>query len=78
MTWNCHVGDSINGRYEIILGRDISTVLELNLKLHEKPIKSDDGSLEESLVSMVDLSTYEFKAVNTGKITPQESFMNAY
>ena len=25
VTWNCHVDDSTNGRYNIILGRDILT-----------------------------------------------------
>ena len=27
---------------------------------------------------MVDLGTYIFKGLNTGKITPEESFTNAY
>ena len=27
---------------------------------------------------MVDLGTHKFKYLNTGKITPEESFMNAY
>ena len=27
---------------------------------------------------MVNLGTYQFKDLNTGKITPEESFMNAY
>ena len=27
---------------------------------------------------MVDLGTYEFKDLNTGNITPEESFTNAY
>ena len=27
---------------------------------------------------MVDLVTYEFINISTGKITPEESFMNAY
>ena len=27
---------------------------------------------------MVDLATYDYKYLNTGLITPKESFMNAY
>ena len=27
---------------------------------------------------MVDMGTYEFKYLETGKTTPKESFMNAY
>ena len=30
--WNCHVDDSANGRYDMILGRDLLTELGLNLK----------------------------------------------
>ena len=38
VTWNCHVGDSAKGRYDIILGRYILTALVLNLKLSEQII----------------------------------------
>ena len=30
------------------------------------------------MAPMVDLSTYKFKILNTGKITPEESFMSSY
>ena len=32
VSWNFHVDDSAKGRYNMILGRDISTELVLNLK----------------------------------------------
>ena len=34
--------------------------------------------LKRSTATMVDLGMQKFKYLNTGKITPEESFMNAY
>ena len=31
MTWNCHVGDSSKGRYDLILGRYLLMELRLNI-----------------------------------------------
>ena len=59
MTWNCHVDESAKVRYYMILGRYISTPLRLNIKLSEHVIEAND------------LGTYEFKYLNTGKITPE-------
>ena len=60
----------------MILGRDLLTELGLNLKLSEHVIKLDDGPLKGSTAPMVDLGTYQFKYLNTGEFTPEESFMN--
>ena len=62
----------------MILGGDILTQLGLNIKLSEHVIKTDYGTLKESQAPMVDLSTYEFRNLNEGGITPGESFMNSY
>ena len=35
VTWKCHVDDSTNGRYDMILGRYLHTTLGLNLKFYE-------------------------------------------
>ena len=70
MTWKCHVDDSGKGRYNIILGRDILTELVLNIKLSEHVIEADDRPLKGSTAPMVNLGTYIFKYLNTGKITP--------
>ena len=58
---NCHVDDSDKGAYDIILGRDLFTDLELNLKLSDHVIESDDGSFKGSTSPMVDMGEYEFK-----------------
>ena len=54
----------------MILGRDLLTKSGLNIKLSENVIESDDGPFNRSTTPMVDLGTYIFKYLNTGKITP--------
>ena len=41
-------------------------------------IETDDGDFKGSTELMVDLGTYEFKDLNTGEITPEQLFTNAY
>ena len=78
VTWNCHVDDLAKGRYDIILGRDILTTLGLNLKLLDHVIEADSGTFKGSTSPMVDMGTYEFKDLNTEKITLKEYFTNSY
>ena len=78
VTWKYHMDDYTKGRYGMILGRDILTELGLNLKLFENVIKFDDGRFKGFTTAMVDLSTYAFKILNTGEITPEEQFTNDY
>ena len=68
MTWKYYVGDSNKGRYDIILGRDLLTELELNLKWSDHINKVDYGPLKGFTASMVDLCAYEFKYMNTVKL----------
>ena len=62
----------------MILCRELLTALGLNLKLSDHIIEADYGPFKGSTEPMVDLGTYKFKTLNTGKITPEESFMDAY
>ena len=62
----------------MILGRDLLISLGLNIKLSDHVIEADDGPFKGSTTSIVDMGTYEFKDLNTEKITPEELFMNAY
>ena len=55
----------------MILGQDILTELGLNLKWSEHVIKADGGTFKGTITPMVDLVTYIFKYLNTGKITPE-------
>ena len=72
MTWKFHVDDSFNGRYDMILGQYLLTELVLNLKHYKHVIEAGDGPFKGSTTPMVNLSTYIFKYLNTGKITPEE------
>ena len=38
VTWECHVDDSSEVRYDVILSRDILTLLGLNLKSSNMPL----------------------------------------
>ena len=78
VTWNKNVNDYAKGRYDMILVRDILTALVPNKKLSEHAIKVYYGTLKGSTAPMVDLVTYEFKGLNIGKITPDESFIKTY
>ena len=71
--------DSNNSRYYIVLGRNILTVLLLNLKFSEHVIKSDYVPFFfKSTAPKVDFGPYQFKYLNTGENTPEEYFLNAY
>ena len=65
-----------NGRYNMILGRDLLTSLWLNLQFSEHVIQEYDGPLKVLTAPTVDSGKYQFKYLNTGKITIEESFMN--
>ena len=78
LMWKLHVDDSVKGRHNMILGRDILTELWLNLKYSEQVIKADDGPSKGSTIPMVDLGTYVFKDLSAGKFTPEKLFTNSY
>ena len=78
VTWNFHVNDSAKDRYDMILGRDILTELGLNINIYDHVIEAYDGPLKVYRAPMVDLGRYEFKGLNAGKITTEESLMNSY
>ena len=63
--------DSAKGGYDMILGQDLLSELELNLKFYYYVIESYGGPFKGSKTPMVYLGTYELKYLNTGKITPE-------
>ena len=77
MTWNSHVHDYAKVIYDVILGRYQLTALGLNLKFFCNVIKADGGTFKWSTAPMADQGAYSYKDLNTGNITPEESFMNA-
>ena len=66
------MNESAKGRYDMILGRDILIDLGLDLKLSDQVIGVDDEYLKGSTAPIVDPGMYEFKYLNTGKVTPEE------
>ena len=62
----------------MILGIDLLKALVLKSELYYHIIEADDGYFKGYKAPMVDLGTYEFKYLNTGNITPEEQFTNAY
>ena len=62
----------------MILGRDILTYLVLNIRFYEHIIEADDVPFKGYTTLMVDMGTYEFKDVNTGKVTTKETFTDAH
>ena len=53
--WKCHVDESTNGRYDMILGRELLTALRLDLKFDEKVIIGAERPYEGFLSPMVDV-----------------------
>ena len=54
VTWKCHVDKSTNGRYNMILGRDLLTALRLDLKFSDDVIIDGKGTYKGCSVPMVD------------------------
>ena len=67
-----------NSRYDMILCRDLLTVLGLALIFSENIIIGGDRPYEGCSAPMVDLSNYEFKALTDKIVKPEESFINLY
>ena len=76
--WNLHMDNSSKDRYDMILGRCVLTALGLNLKLSDHFIEADYGTFKSLTLPMIDMVTHEWNCSNTGNITPEETFMNAY
>ena len=78
VTRKFHLGESAKGRYAMILGRDILKELGLHL--------NDLMTLSNQMVDLLKSLRHPwliwvcktFKYLNTGKLTPEETFVNAY
>ena len=62
----------------MILGRCGIKELGLHLNYLITQSKQIFGTFKESTAPMVGLGMHKLEYLNTGKITPEESFMNAY
>ena len=50
----------------------------LNFNFYYHVIEGDNGPFERCTAPMVNLGTYEFQGLDTGKITPKIFFKNSY
>ena len=69
MTWKCHVDESTNSIYDMILGRDLLTALGLDLKFFENFIIGGEVPQKGFLSHMIEVINYDFKSITdkTGK-----------
>ena len=58
-----HVNESNNGRYDMIIGKDLLTALGLDLKFYDSVIIGVEGPYKGCLSPMVDISNYDFKSI---------------
>ena len=78
MRWECHVDDSAEGRYRMILGQDLLTDLELDLNISKQVILVGDETYKWCTDPMVDMSDYDYKYLNLkDNVKQEESFMDA-
>ena len=75
VTWTFQVDYYAKGGYYMILGQDLLTELGLNPKFSEHVIEADDGPFNGSATTLVDLVTYRFKYLNTGKLHLNNHFI---
>ena len=71
MTLKFQVDESVKGRYNKILDRDILTALVLNIKVFKHIIEACDGLLKGSTSPMIYFDMYKFKDLNPGNIPPK-------
>ena len=55
VTWKCHKDNSTNGRYDMILGRDLITALGLDLNFSKIVKLGGEGPHEGCSAPMVDV-----------------------
>ena len=63
LSWKYHADNKTNRGYDMILGRDLLTSMGLDLNISEDIIIGGEGTYEECLVYMVDLSNYDSKSL---------------
>ena len=78
VTWKCHINESTNGRYGIILGRYLLTALETDLKFYKNVIIGGKGPYEGCSAPMVDVRNYNFTSITDKQVKWEEYFINSY
>ena len=69
---------STNGRYYMILGRDLMNVLGMGRNCSENVIHGGEGPYKGCSAPMVDVNNYGFNILMSKTVKPKEYFINAY
>ena len=77
VTWKYQVDESTNGRYNMILGRELITALGLDLKFSGDVIIVHNGIYEGCLSSMVGVSNCNLTSLTDKTVKPEYSFINS-
>ena len=78
VSWKYPVDNQTNSRYAMILGRDLLTVLVLDLKFSKNISIGGDGPYEGCSAPMVYLSNHKFKSLTDTIVKLEEYFINSY
>ena len=70
--------ESTNGRYDMILGRDLLAKLVLDLKFSENIIVGGKGSCEGCSAPIADIINCYFLCITDKTVKPEESFLDMY
>ena len=70
VTWKCHVDESTNGRYEMILVIYLLTALGLDLKFSYNVIIGGEGPYKGCSAPMADVSNYNFTYITDKTVKP--------
>ena len=61
--WKYHVNEYTDGRYDMILGRDLLTALGLDINFSENVIIGEEGPYIGCSSTIVDVINYDFKSI---------------
>ena len=78
VTWKCHVNESTNDKYDMILGRYLLTALGLEIIFSENFMIGGEVPYKGWSVPMVDVTNYSFWFITDKTVKQEKSFVNAY
>ena len=72
VTWKCHVDEYTNGRYDMILGRDLLTALGIDLNFSKNVISGGEGPYEGCSAPIFDVINYNFNIITYKTVKVEE------
>ena len=79
VTWECHVDNSTEFRYDMILGKELLTDLVLDLNISKHAITGGGRPHGICMAPVVDMSKFNYDSLNLkDNVKLEESFSDAY